>query len=95
MGMSTYVRAFISPDNEDYKKHSKVLAACAEAGIKELPKETADYFDSSWPDFSLLEEKLEIKIPVHEYEGDMTEGYEVYIADLPTGVYKIRFVNCY
>lgn len=44
MGMSTHVKGFVSTENENYKKHSKVLIACIEAGISELPKETAEYF---------------------------------------------------
>lgn len=33
MGMSTHVIGLVSSDNELYKKHAKVLKACAEAGI--------------------------------------------------------------
>jgi hypothetical protein len=36
--MSTIVTGFVSPENEMYKKHSKVLMACIEAGVSELPK---------------------------------------------------------
>lgn len=95
MGMSTRVIGFISSENETYKKHEKVLVACIDAGIKKLPKETAEYFGSEYPAEYLLEQKLEIKIPKHEYNEDMVEGYEVYISDIPEGVEKIRFVNCY
>ena len=42
MGMSTRVTAFVSEENEKFKKQVKVLRACIEAGIKELPKETLD-----------------------------------------------------
>ena len=31
--MSTNVRGYISPENEKYKKHAKVLKACCEAGV--------------------------------------------------------------
>ena len=93
MGMSTRITGFVSPENENYKKHSKVLIACIEAGISELPKETAEYFGSEYPDQYLLEEKLEIKIPKHEYRGDMTEGFEITVSEIPEGVHKIRFVN--
>ncbi len=95
MGMSTHVTGFISPDNATYKKHAKVLEACIEAGIKELPKETAKFFNSKHPEEYLLEAKLEIKIPVHEYSQDMSEGYEIIISELPAEVYKIRFANSY
>jgi len=95
MGMSTRITGFVSPENENYKKHSKVLIACIEAGISELPKETAEYFGSKYPEEYLLEEKLEIKIPKHEYSEDMTEGFEIIISEIPQGVHKIRFVNGY
>jgi len=95
MGMSTRITGFVSPENENYKKHSKVLIACIEAGISELPKETAEYFGSKYPEEYLLEEKLEIKIPKHEYSEDMTEGFEIIISEIPQGVHKIRFVNSY
>lgn len=93
MGMSTHVVAFVSPEDETYKKHTKVMIACLEAGIKELPKETAEYFNSSYPDESLLEKKLEIRIPHHEYSEDMIEGFEIYINEIPKGAHKIRFYN--
>lgn len=95
MGMSTEITGFVSPEDENYKKHSKVLIACAEAGISELPKETAEYFGSKYPDKCLLEEKLEIKIPKHEYNEDMSEGFEIIVSEIPKGVHKIRFVNSY
>ncbi len=93
MGMSTHIIGFVSPENENYKKHSKVLIACIEAGISELPKETAEYFGSKYPEKYLLEEKLEIKIPKHEYRENMTEGFEIIVSEIPDGVHKIRFVN--
>ena len=93
MGMSTRIIGFVSPENETYKKHAKVLNACAEAGISELPKETAEYFGSEYPEKYLLEEKLEIEISTHEYREDMIEGFEVIVSEIPDGVHKIRFVN--
>jgi hypothetical protein len=93
MGMSTGITGFVSPENGDYKKHAKVLNACIEAGISELPKETAEYFGSKYPEQCLLQEKLEIEIPKHEYSEDMTEGFEIIVSEIPEGVHKIRFVN--
>jgi hypothetical protein len=95
MGMSTNVKGFISDKNELYQKHAKVLKACMEAGIKLLPKETADYFGSEYPEKYLLEEKLKIDIPVKDYNNDMEVGYEIIISEIPDGVYKIRFYNSY
>jgi hypothetical protein len=90
--MSTRVCAFIAPNDPTFLKHQKVFLACQEAGIS-LPDETAEYFDTRWPENYALEQKLSIKIPIHEYREEMTEGYEVFIADLPKGVFKIRFTN--
>jgi len=93
MGMSTNIIGFVSPDDENYKKHSKVLTACIEAGISELPKETAEYFGSKYPEKYLLDEKLEIEISKHEYQEDMSSGFEIIVSEIPEGVHKIRFVN--
>jgi hypothetical protein len=93
MGMSTYVKGYISPDNETYLKHAKVLIACIEADISELPKETAEYFGSKYPEEYLLDEKLSVDIPKHEfYDGDQ-EGFIIIVSEIPKGVYSIRFAN--
>jgi hypothetical protein len=93
MSVTTSVRGFVSPENDKYKKHAKVLIACIEAGVSELPKETAEYFGSKYPEKYLLEEKLEIKIPMQEYIGNAERRFEIYISEIPEGVHKIRFVN--
>lgn len=93
MGMSTAITGFVSPENENYKKHAKVLNACFEAGILELPKETAVYFGSKYPEKYLLEKKLEIKIPKQKYSDADEEGFEIIVSEIPEGVHKIRFVN--
>lgn len=91
--MSTKVIGFVSPDDETYQKHVKVLKACLDAEIEKLPKETAEYFDSEYPDECLIEEKLEIEIPVQEYSAEAEEGFEILVSKIPKGVHKIRFVN--
>ena len=93
MSMSTSVIGFVSPENDKYQKHAKVLNACIEAGVSELPKETAEYFGSKYPEKYLLEEKLEIEIIQHEYHGNAACGFEIYVSEIPEGVHKIRFVN--
>ena len=95
MGMSTNVTGFVSEDNETYKKHAKVLIACNEAGIKEMPKETAEYFGETYPEKYLLEEVLETKIPYHEFNDSeySASGYEIIVSEIPEGVHKIRFSN--
>ena len=94
MGMSTSVMAFISPEDNTYRKHLKVLEACIEAGISKLPEETAEYFNAEYPEEYLKEEKLEVQIPQTEWsDGNMSNGYEVLVSDIPEGTHKIRFVN--
>ena len=92
MGMSTRVIAFISDQDTAYKKHAKVLIACYEANVS-LPKETADYFGSFVAELYLLEEKLEIEIPMTEWRNDYCEGFELFVSDIPSGTHKIRFYN--
>lgn len=93
MGMSTNITGFVSPENENYKKHCKVLTACIEAGIEELPKETAEYFGSKYPEEELFEEKLQTEMPVKEWGNDYSSGFEIIISEIPEGVHKIRFSN--
>tara|TARA_R110000772_G_scaffold20466_2_gene56692 strand:- start:17259 stop:17546 length:288 start_codon:yes stop_codon:yes gene_type:complete len=93
MGMSTSIRGFVSPDNETYKKHSKVLRACIDADIEELPKETAEYFGTKYPEEYLFEDKLEVSVPMYDYNEDMTQGYEIKLSEIPEGVETIRFTN--
>lgn len=93
--MSTSVYGLVSPDNELYKKHAKVLIACLEAGIEELPKETALYFGEKEPYEYLLIEKLKIRIPHDIIDEDMVDIFEIDLTNLPEGVTKIRFVNSY
>ena len=95
MSMSTRVIGFTSNADATYQKHAAVLNACINAEVEELPKETAKYFGSKYPDESLLESKLEIEIRKHEYREDMQDGFEVYVGEIPEGVFKIRFVNSY
>ena len=91
--MSTHVRGFIPDTDPTYQKHKKVLIACHEAGIEHLPTETSDYFGGSSPDLYLLEEKLEVEIPVKEISDGSSNHYEVVLKDIPVGVVKIRFSN--
>jgi hypothetical protein len=92
MGMSQYVKAYISDTDSTYQKQAKVLRACLEAEIS-LPEETAKYFGSKEPEEYLLYEKLEIEIPKTYFSEDGIEGFEISVKDLPVGVHKIRFIN--
>lgn len=98
MGMSTHIRGFIPDTDPEYQKHKKVLLVCDEADV-ELPRETAEYFGSKYPDPEILEEKLEVELVegqhYEEYRAEMSEGFEVDLTKLPKGVTKIRFYNSY
>lgn len=95
MSMSTNVVGFVSTENITYQKHAKVLEACIEAGISELPKETAEFFNSKYPEKYLLEEKLQINLPIKEYNIEYSSGFEIIVSEIPKEVYKIRFTNSY
>ena len=94
MGISTHVKGFISQEDSEYIKHSKVLKACIEAKVSNLPKETAEYFGGDYPEEYLLEEKLEVNIPKYHWtDGFYSSGYEIIVSEIPKGVHKIRFTN--
>lgn len=92
MGLSTYIVAFVSPEDQTYKNHANVLKACHDAGVS-LPKETAEYFGQEEPEKYLLDEKLEIEIPFTQWDCDDQKGYQILVKDIPEGVHKIRFYN--
>ena len=95
MSMSTHVVAFVSDEDKTYNKHAAVLRACSDAGVSELPKETAEYFGEPYPELYLLEERLTVDCPTHEYRTDYSNGFEIIVSEIPEGVHKIRFENSY
>ena len=100
MSMSTYIQAFVPDTDPTYLKHKKVLLACIDAGISELPKETSEYFGGyKNPEMEVLEEKLQVRLKegthYKEWQDDMRVGFEIELKDIPQGVTKLRFVNSY
>lgn len=99
MGMSTHIKAFILSTDKDYLRHAKVLRACIEAELEELPPETARYFGRKDVNEELLDEKLSFPLErgyhYKDYTEDMVEGYEIFIDKLPKDVNKIRVYNSY
>ena len=94
--MLTYVKAYRSSKDVEYQKHLKVLKACLEADEEKLPEKTAKYFGTIYAEEGLIESALEIEIPTKEWtDGDMSNGVEIKVKDIPSGVEKIRFVNSY
>lgn len=92
MGHSLIITAYSDENSHEYFKHKKVLLACFEAGIKLLPKETADFFGYKNVDKSLLEEPLKRPLNMTEYKTDYSEGYEINTKEIPSDVTKLRIV---
>jgi hypothetical protein len=93
--MSTYVKGLTSKNNEEYKKHAKVLTACLEAGIEKLPEETAKFFNNEYVEEYLFEEKLEMDLNIKEY-SDVDKSRQRFILkvkDIPKEVEEIVFYN--
>jgi hypothetical protein len=98
MGLTTNIEAFTPDTDPEFQKHKKILLLCIESDVS-LPKETAGYFGSDEPYFSLIDERLSVSLKdgVHyrEYQNDSCSGYEVDLKSLPEGVTKLRFRNCW
>lgn len=97
MSMSTWVTALRSADNPEYQKQLNVLKACREAGVSKLPPETAKYFEQDYHPQDVDEENaLVVKIPSQKWnDRGIHQGIEINVADIPSGVSKIRFINSY
>jgi uncharacterized protein YcnI len=96
MSMSTRVVGFRPPD-EEWQRHKAVWDACQFAGVR-VPDETNRFFMGTTPDPAGIEVELTRVSSrsgwvANEYKGDMEEGYEVMVAEIPEGVTRIRFVN--
>lgn len=89
--MSTYVYGYRSPDDAEHQKHLKVLKVCREVGVS-LPEETSDYFGGIEPEYIDSDSTLKVNIPIHEVVPcPGSEGYEIFLSEIPKGVHKIRF----
>ena len=98
MGMSTHIQAFIPDTDSNYQRHKKVVEMCAELKVS-LPMETSVYFNANFPNNVNLEDKLEIDLIEGEHYAEWvdrdagSQGYEVNLTKLPSGVTKLRFYN--
>ena len=98
MSVDYYMVGVIDKSNEVYKKHYNVYKACLEAGIKELPKETAIFFNSWLVDMVSLDEKVDISIPQCDYlsedfkKADINDNCIAFIdvKDIPNGCHRIE-----
>jgi len=87
MSMSTRVTGFAPPDEKWQGMHS-VWNACQAAGVA-VPDEVTGFFGGEPPDPA----GVEIEIPAREYHGDMEDGYEIDVSDIPAQCTVIRFIN--
>jgi hypothetical protein len=91
MSVSISVEAYRDKNLNPYKKHAAVLRACIDAGIKYLPKETAEYFSCNEPSEHLFDEKLSADLKVQEFEDDYKWGFVLDVRDIPEDVTTILF----
>ncbi len=92
--MSTHVIG-LRPPTENYKKKLAAWQACMAADV-EPPQELRDYFnDEREPNPDGMEVAIEDTDAVTKYDGDMEQGFDVDISELPEGVTIIRFYNSY
>lgn len=89
MSMSTHVVGFRPPDDK-YQRMRAVYEACTAAGTS-TPREVLEFFEGEEPS----ENGTIVEIKSYPYKGDMCEGLEVDITDLPRGVKVIRFYNAW
>jgi hypothetical protein len=94
--MSTYIHAEIEKDKM-FAAHKQILIACKKAKVS-LPKETAEYFGSTDPDWDLLNEKLEFELVERKHysliDNNFPEcGFILHIKKLPKEVCKVYFNN--
>ena len=99
MSMSKAVTVYRTDKDPEYVKHLAVWQACKDADIEWLPRETADYFDGKSPrtcwDSVVPSESLVQKMPIHEFVADTTEGFEIYVSQIPQGAERIVFTISY
>lgn len=89
MGMSTYVKGFVPPD-EHFMKMKKIWDLCEEVGLT-IHCEVYDFFGDEEPDKC----GRSVDIPCKVYGGVSEDGIEVYVNDIPSNVKIIRFYNSY
>jgi len=89
MSMSTYVTGFVPPD-EAWQKMKVVWDACQAAHVP-VPDAVEKFFEGGAPDPA----GQEVELPVQEWSGDGSDGYQISVADIPANVKIIRFYNSY
>lgn len=96
--MNMTIKAFLSEENPEYKKHKEILFFCNKMNVS-LPQETSDFFGNDSSESYVIENYLEQKLTegVHyeEFSEDMTEGFYVNLTRLPRNVTKLKFTISY
>lgn len=85
-----------SKNDPTYQKYLKVLLACQDAGIDNIPKEVDNYFGGDGIDND-PEFPLEIKFQPDEWSDVKMSrvGFEINLNNLPKGVEVIRIYNSF
>ena len=90
MSMSTHVIGLRSKEDLKYKAMCIAYKALVDAEL-EIPEELENYFEDEYP-----EGPLKVRIPcTNNNDIEMSDCYEIKVADIPEGVETIRFVNSY
>lgn len=93
MGMHMYVVGYKQADHQ-WDKMKDVWDVCKRAGI-EPPEEVTDFFDDEYPgDNPGMEFDLGQSCQQWN-DGDMCEGYQIELSEVPAGVTHIRFICSY
>ena len=98
MSMSTHVYGFRNPyedtpENKHWQAMERAYHACEAAGIP-IPDEVDEYFQGEPPPRD-AGQPIDISAAVDDYKGEMEEGFDITLGDLPEGVFMIRVVNSY
>lgn len=99
MSMITEIYGLGSTQSDEFLQHEAVLIACYNAGIHELPQKTAEFFNTKYSEPCVLKEFRKQEVPFQntlvQGEEEVSDIFEVVVADIPKGVDIIRFVNSY
>jgi hypothetical protein len=87
MSMSTHVTGFTPPDDR-WTAMKAIWDACLAAGVL-VPDEVETFFGDQDPDPA----GVEIALPLREWQGQDSTGYELDLTDIPAHVTTIRFYN--
>lgn len=94
MGMSTFVSAFIPPD-EKWRQMKAVWDACTRAAVP-VPRDVRSFFNEEEPDergVRIDHSSLENAGVITEWCNDDASGYELHLDKLSRDVKTVRFYN--